>query len=82
MMSDLNVSHENMSDFASFPLFRFTLVIKLGDFDFESHWNTSIFFYKKDTTSGLNISHGKMPDFVSFSLLGFTLVIKLINFDF
>ena len=36
-----------MSDFASFPLLAFTLVIKLRNFDFESHWNTLIFFDKK-----------------------------------
>ena len=36
-----------MSDFVSFPLFGFTLVIKLRNFDFESHWNTLIFYDKK-----------------------------------
>ena len=36
-----------MADFVSFPLSGFTLVIKLRNFDFESHWNTSIFFDKK-----------------------------------
>ena len=46
-MSDLNISHGKMSDFASFPLLAFTLVIKLRNFDFESHWNTLIFFDKK-----------------------------------
>ena len=29
--------NEKMSDFVSFPLFGFTLVIKLRNFDFESH---------------------------------------------
>ena len=33
MASDLN----KMSDFVSFSLFEFTLAIKLGNFDFESH---------------------------------------------
>ena len=47
IMSDLNICHGNMSDFVSFPLFGFTLVIKLGNFDFESHVNTLIFFDKK-----------------------------------
>ena len=47
IMSDLNISHGNMSDFVSFPLFGFTLVIKLGNFDFESHVNALIFFDKK-----------------------------------
>ena len=37
MLSDLNMSHGKMSDFVSIPLFGFTLVIKLGYFDFESH---------------------------------------------
>ena len=37
MISDLNISYEKMSDFASFPLFRFTVVIKLRNFDFEIH---------------------------------------------
>ena len=63
-------------------MFGFTLVIKLRNFDFESHWNTLIFFDKKDMTSDLNISHGKMSDFVGYPLLGLTLVIKLRNFDF
>ena len=47
MVTDLNMSHRKMSDFVSFPLFGFTLVIKLRNFDFESHWNTLIFFDKK-----------------------------------
>ena len=36
-MSDLNMSDEKMSDFVSFLLFGFTVVIKLRNFDFESH---------------------------------------------
>ena len=44
--SDLNMFHEKMSDFVSLPLFGFTWV-KLRNFDFESRWNTLIFFYKK-----------------------------------
>ena len=36
-----------MSDFVSSPLFGFTLVVNLRNFDFESHWNTLIFFDKK-----------------------------------
>ena len=36
-MTDLNISQEKMSDFVSFPLFRFTLAIKLRNVDFESH---------------------------------------------
>ena len=38
-MSDLNMPYEKMSDFVSLPLFGFTLVIKLRNFDFESHWD-------------------------------------------
>ena len=37
MMSDLNMFQENMSDFFSYPLFGFTLVIKPRNLDFESH---------------------------------------------
>ena len=71
-----------MSDFVSFPLFGFTLVIKLGNLNFESHWNTLMFFDENRYGVSLNMSHGKMSDFVSFLLFGFTLVIKLRNFDF
>ena len=34
-MLDLNMSHEKISDFVSFLLFRFTLVLKLKNFDFK-----------------------------------------------
>ena len=37
MMSDLNMSYENMSDFVSFPMLGFALMIKLRSFDFEVH---------------------------------------------
>ena len=37
MTSDLDMSHEKMSDFVSFLLFGFVLVIKLRSFDFENH---------------------------------------------
>ena len=47
MVSDLNMANEKMSDFVSFPLFGFTFVIKLRNFDFESHWNILIFLIKK-----------------------------------
>ena len=40
MMPDWVYPLEKMSDFASFLLFQFTLVIKLRNFDFESQWNT------------------------------------------
>ena len=45
ILSDLNMSHGK--NFVSFPLFGFTLVIKLRNFDFESSWNTLILFDKK-----------------------------------
>ena len=37
MVSDLNMFHGKMSDFASLALFGFTLVIKLTNFDLKSH---------------------------------------------
>ena len=37
MVLDLNMYHGKMSDFVAFPLFGFILVIKLRNFDFESH---------------------------------------------
>ena len=46
MASELNMPFEKMSDFVSFPLFGFILVLKPKTFDSESHWNT--FFYKKN----------------------------------
>ena len=46
MMSDLNMSHGKMSDFVSFLLLRFTVVINPRNFDFESHRNTLIFLHK------------------------------------
>ena len=36
-----------MPDFFLFPLFGFTLVIKLRNLDFESHWNTLMLFDKQ-----------------------------------
>ena len=47
MTSDLNMSHGKMSDFVSFLLLGFTLIIKLRNFDFESRSNAVIFFDKK-----------------------------------
>ena len=37
MRSDLKIFHGKMADFVSFAFFRFTLVIKLRNFDFENH---------------------------------------------
>ena len=78
----MDIFHGKMSGFVSFPLFGFTLVIKLRNFDLESHLNTLIFFDKKDMVSDLNMCHGKMSDYASFPLFGFTLMIKLRNIDF
>ena len=47
MMSDLDMSHEKMSDFVLFALFVFVLVIKLRNLYFESYWNTLMFLDKK-----------------------------------
>ena len=43
----LNMSHGIMSDFVSILLFWFTLVIKLRNFNIESHWNILIIFDKE-----------------------------------
>ena len=48
MVSDLNMSHGKMSSFVSFPLLSFTLVIKLRNSDFESHWNILVYFDKRE----------------------------------
>ena len=37
MVSDLNMSNGEISDFVSFPLFGFTLVKKLKNIDFKGH---------------------------------------------
>ena len=79
MMSDFNISHEKMSDFVSFPLFKFNLVIKPKKFSFEIYWNISSFFDKNCYDVRFEYVDGKMSDFVLFLLLGFTLVIKLIE---
>ena len=79
-MSDFNMSNEKRSDLVSFELFGFTLVIKLRNFDFESHW--IILNFLINMVSDLNMSHGKMSDFVSFPLFGTTKIIWLRNFDF
>ena len=46
MVSDVNMHHERMSNFVSFLLLGFTLVIKLIIFYFKSHSNTLIIFPK------------------------------------
>ena len=45
--SDVNMSHEKMSNFGSFLLLGFTLVTKPRNCDFESHWNILTLFHKK-----------------------------------
>ena len=81
IMSDLNISFGKMSDFVSFPLFRFTLVIKLRNFAFESYWNTLICFDRKRPQ--IWICHmEKKSDFVSFPLVKFTLAMKLRSSEF
>ena len=47
MMSDLNMSQRRINDFVAFSFLRINLVIKLNYFDFESHRDTLIFFYRK-----------------------------------
>ena len=47
LVSDLNMPHRKMSDFVSFSLFGFTLVIKPRNLAFEYHLNTLIYFDKK-----------------------------------
>ena len=81
-MSDLYIPHGKMSDFVSFPLFAFTLVIKLKHFYLKVIEILYYFLANKYMTSDLNISLGKMSDFVSFSLFRFNLVMKLRSFDF
>ena len=48
MKSDVNMVHGKMSDFVSFPLSVFCLVIKLSYFDFESHRNILIFLINEN----------------------------------
>ena len=53
MMSDLDMSHEKMSDFVLFALFVFVLVIKLRNLYFESYWNILIFLDKKNVLDSI-----------------------------
>ena len=57
------MSHGKISDFVSFPSFGFTLVVKLRNFDFESHWNTLRFLIKK-MMSDFNMSCQTVSDLV------------------
>ena len=63
MVSDLNTSRGKISDFVWFPLFGFSLVIKLRSFDFESDENTLIFFDKR-MMSDLLMSSQTVSDLV------------------
>ena len=56
-MSDLNTSHGKVSNFVSYPLFWFTLVIKLRNSVFESHRNILIFFDKKTMSDLITLLH-------------------------
>ena len=60
MMSDLNMSQEKMSDFISFPLSGFMVVII-----------TLIFFDKKERALNLNIFHTKNVRFCLISIAWF-----------
>ena len=60
MMSDLNMSQEKMSDFISFPLSGFMVVII-----------TLIFFDKKERALNLNIFHAKNVRFCLISIAWF-----------
>ena len=57
------MSHGKMSNAVSFPLFPFTLIIKLKTFYFESHVNTLILFDEK-VMSDLIMSCQRVSDLV------------------
>ena len=82
LVSRWNLCDGKMFDFVSFPLFGFTLVIKLGLSSFRNHRNTLKISDEKNMVSDLNMSHGKMSDFDSFPFFRFTLVMKLRDFNF
>ena len=64
MMSDLNMSQRKIYYFVAFSFLRVNLVIKLNYFDFESHRDTLIFFYRKKMTSDFNMSWKTLSDLV------------------
>ena len=49
MKNDVRIQYVPLKNvwFCSFPMFGFTLVIKLRNSDFDSHWITLILFYQK-----------------------------------
>ena len=63
MVSDFSTSRAKISDFVWFPLFGFSLVIKLRSFDFEGDENTLIFFDKR-MMSDLLMSSQTVSDLV------------------
>ena len=76
------MSHEKISNLISFSRFVFIFIMKLTDFDFMSHWNTTIFCDQWKTTSDLNIFPWKISDFVSVPLFTLNFLMKLRGFDF
>ena len=72
------MSHGNMSNFVWFPLFEFTLVIKPKNFDFESVWNTLIFFDQLKIMPDLNISYETVSDLGR--ILAIKWKIRILNF--
>ena len=53
-----------MSDFDLFPLFGFTSVIKLRNFDFESNQNTLIFLDKRNDARFEYVLSNRVSDLV------------------
>ena len=81
MTSDFNVSHWIMSDFFSFPLFKFTFLIKLRNFDIERQWNTQKIV--KKMMSDWNMSCQKVSNLVLVSLFerNFENKLRITNFQ-
>ena len=61
MLLDVNMSHGKMSDFVSFSMLGFTLVITLRNFDY---WNSSNFLDKKKMMWDLIMSSETVSDLV------------------
>ena len=72
MTSVLNMSHGKMSDFVSFVLLAFSLVIKLRNFNFDIHSNNLIFLIKKMMSDLKNVLSNsvKLPCLSSILNLG------------
>ena len=82
IMSDLNMSHGKMSNFVSIPLFGFTLVIKLGNFQFERQWNILIFFDEERYVVRFEYVPWKNVWFCFNSIVWFHFSHKTKKFDF